>query len=198
MLSNHYQVICVSETWLIEKIEDGELFLPQYCIFRSDRPCNTNISLHGGTMLCIHNSIAPTKLYLPDKYLGYCAAALIPCLNKTILIASLYNPPMDSDYRLPISELIELIKLLHSFSSYIILVGDLNLHSTNWNTLTSTGESENAFLQLIDDLNIKQHISFLTTSANTLDLVFASNRINLVDAAPIVTNYLTTSVQLPI
>ena len=198
MLSNYHQVMCISETWLITNIEDGELFLPQYFIVRSDRPSNNDTSLHGGAMLCIHNSLAPIQLYLPDKYLGYCAAALLPCLNKTIVIASLYNPPIDSQYRLPIDDLTELIKLLHSNSSYVILVGDLNLPSINWNTLTSPDESENTLLQLFDDLNIKQHISFLTTSSNTLDLVLASNKINLVNAAPTTTNNLPTSVHLPI
>ena len=63
--------------------------------------------------------------YLPDKYLGYCAAAPIPCLNKTILIASLYKPPTDSSYRLPISGVIELIKLLHPFITCHIFFNDM-------------------------------------------------------------------------
>ena len=109
---------------------------------------------------CILNSIASTKLFPPDKLQRYCVAALIPCLSKTVAIALLYNPPTDSIYRLPFSEVIELIKLLHSFSYYLILFEDLNHHSINWNTLTLPDGSENASLQLSDYLNTKQHIYF--------------------------------------
>ena len=89
-------------------------------------------------MLCKHNLTAVTKLYLPDKDLGYCAASLIPCLNKTILIASLYNPPTDSSYCLPTSEVIELMKLLHSLYYYVILVGGLNLQTDTYLSFCKT------------------------------------------------------------
>ena len=37
MLLNTFDVICISETWLTTDVNDSELFLANYTIFRSDR-----------------------------------------------------------------------------------------------------------------------------------------------------------------
>ena len=76
------------------------------------------------------------------------------------------------------SEVIEVIELM-SCSSNVIVVGDLNLHSVNWNTPTSPDKSENVLLQLLDELGFQAIYIFLTTSSNTLDLVLASNKKSL-------------------
>lgn len=47
--SCNYQVIAITETWLINSIFDGEITPPGWQIFRKDRHGDTDISTVGGS-----------------------------------------------------------------------------------------------------------------------------------------------------
>ena len=56
MLLNNFDVICICETWLTTDVNDSELFLANYTIFRSDRVSKLGATSHGGTMICVKDS----------------------------------------------------------------------------------------------------------------------------------------------
>ena len=57
VLSNEYNVICVTETWLNDKIDTSELLLDDYTVYRSDRTISSNQSAHDGVFFAVKNYI---------------------------------------------------------------------------------------------------------------------------------------------
>ena len=53
VLLNNLDTVCISESWLIEKMDDSELYYNDYDIYRSDRKTDTNNTRHGGTLVCV-------------------------------------------------------------------------------------------------------------------------------------------------
>jgi hypothetical protein len=48
---NFYDIICISETWLMDSVFDGQLFDDRYIVFRRDRDLDFHQKLDGGGVL---------------------------------------------------------------------------------------------------------------------------------------------------
>ena len=56
----------------------------------------------------------------------------------------------------------------------VLICGDFNHRSINWNTLNA-GSNDESFLQLTQNLFLTQHVEEPTRGENTLDLVLTTN-----------------------
>ena len=95
-------LICLTETWLTEQVDDAELFLPNYELFRSERASAGHISEHGGVLIGVRrDALAETLSVTDDDFLVSCTAVLNGC---KLLIVCCYNPPANSDYRVSLEQ----------------------------------------------------------------------------------------------
>ena len=127
----------------------------------------------------------------PNKIIGL-PDAIVSCTIqsnlKKVLFACVYNAPCGSNYRLPEHELCRSIEMLSTFADTqncndIIISGDFNAPSINWNTLTSDIPYDTKFLQTLDKCMLTQHVKFKTTASNTLDLIFSKSGSIVLDIA---------------
>ena len=91
-VSNSYDVICIVESWLSSDIDNIELSIPGFTIFRRDR------SRHGGGIIVfVRNSLpctvlpfeSPTLLHTPLEFLPLC----IEFCKHNFCISVFYRPP---------------------------------------------------------------------------------------------------------
>ena len=55
--STSYDILIITETWLKSEIEDAELGLESFYIFRKDRKLNTDISRGGGVLVVVRKNL---------------------------------------------------------------------------------------------------------------------------------------------
>ena len=87
-VKEHYDIICVSETWLDDTINDDDVELPGYQVFRKDQS-----RYGGGVTIYVHDSV-------PVKYLNAfnIAGTELVCIeikhkSKSFLVSCWYRPP---------------------------------------------------------------------------------------------------------
>ena len=95
---------------------DGELSLPEFHLYRCERPTITP-SLHGGVMIAIFNSFLHAPLDT-DGPTDITACSIGP--GYEVHLFCVYNPPKQSPYRWPQSKWKSLIDIwvkleLHAF-----------------------------------------------------------------------------------
>ena len=182
LASQNYNIILISETWLTDEQEDSEIFLPSYQLFRSDRKAPKGQTKHGGVMIGIMHSFHCQKISLPEESQGDAVGCIVNFQNRKILIVSFYNPPQTSHYHLN-DEMIKLIfKEIETLMSQVdatIIYGDFNLDIA-WNIRSSENCESQSFLDVVDHLELEQHIDFPTAATGTLDLLFSKGELNLV------------------
>ena len=182
LASQNYNIILISETWLTDEQEDSEIFLPSYQLFRSDRKAPKGQTKHGGGMIGIMHSFHCQKISLPEESQGAAVGCIVNFQNRKILIVSFYNPPQTSHYHLN-DEMIKLIfKEIETLMSQVdatIIYGDFNL-DIDWNIRSSENCESQSFLDVVDHLELEQHIDFPTAATGTLDLLFSKGELNLV------------------
>ena len=173
ILSNDYDIICLSETWLTENIPDNALFLPAHIITRCDRPTNSTKPKHGGVFIAVKQSLAFTKL---EIHTTDCVGLLLNTPTPLILCC-IYSAPNESKYKLSTDDFNKLLNMLTDYSNEfqcpnILLVGDINFANTHWQTLQSTQKHEQLVLQTFTDMNFQQ---FIETPHDQLDIVLCNN-----------------------
>nr|VZI16801.1 unnamed protein product [Spirometra erinaceieuropaei] len=184
----HPDVISITETCLSEQIDDRELMLPGFQLFRKDRQNRRG----GGIVTFVKNG-----LYVSEK------TAQLTCSTEALWltirapgyqsldILTVYRPPRndpDAD-----AQLLEELRLFSTRPTTLIL-GDFNAPHINWSS-ASADCSEAAFdqqlLRTSDNLLLTQHVMFPTRvregqQMNCLDLVFTkySDNIDVVNCLP--------------
>lgn len=182
---NHFDYIVLTETWLDSDVNDAELGMIDYNVFRLDR--NVFNSVHsrgGGVLIAIHKKYSSRSL--PSSFIE-CEqlTVMINIDNTNIIIHSCYISPSSS------SELfhkycIEIENLNIQYpDSILIIAGDFNLPGISWDN-TSTSSCINGLINSKTDLiqetvtliQLYQHNPIKNSHLNILDLVL-SNRSNL-------------------
>ena len=60
MYASDCNVFCITETWLSDKISDGEILPSGFVLYRCDRP-----SRGGGVLIAVHKSLPSTLIPSP-------------------------------------------------------------------------------------------------------------------------------------
>lgn len=97
ILSSAYDIVVLTETWLIPEISDGEFIDNRYNVFRCDRDrLATNKSDGGGVLIAIRRDLKPVSLPI-----NHCYSVIehiivsIPAFDpaKKHYISAVYIPP---------------------------------------------------------------------------------------------------------
>nr|VZH99524.1 unnamed protein product [Spirometra erinaceieuropaei] len=184
----HPDVISITETWLSEQVDDRELMLPGFQLFRRDRENRRG----GGIITFVKNGLHASE---KTAQLTCSTEALWLTIrapgSQSLDILTLYRPPRndpDAD-----AQLLEELRLFSTRPTTLI-VGDFNAPHIDWSS-ASADCSEAAFdqqlLRTSDNLLLTQHVMFPTRvregqQMNCLDLVFtkSSDNIDVVNCLP--------------
>ena len=120
MRGNHFDVICVNETWCDNSIYDSELHLPGYNLLRRDRNREG-----GGVALYINDTFNfKRRDDLCDSNVECIWAEIIPPYMCTMLVCAVYNPN-GKDTAFP-NKLSTMLSTASDSDNEIILFGDFN------------------------------------------------------------------------
>ena len=118
---NDIDIIGLSETRLNEHIEDSEVNIAGYCIFRNDRDENG-----GGVALYVKESLPYPTVKLKSEKLELLSIEISPTQAKSFLIVCWYRPPTSRVDEESFENLRDTLKQLDKEEKEIILIGDTN------------------------------------------------------------------------
>lgn len=177
-LDLHYDIICVTETWLSDSVFDSELLPDQYNVIRCDRKFSlVKLSKGGGVLLAIKNNITFSRINTSEL------SAVVPLIDivlckclinmQSVTLGVIYIPPNVTANELDLFTAgLEQLILGHQF----ILFGDFNLPDFG---KTNESRKSQVFHNFINVLDAIQHNSVMNPNNNLLDLVFSSSEMNL-------------------
>ena len=164
-------LIAITETWLRADIEDNEISLGSYSLFRKDR-LNAR---GGGVLIYIRETLKPSiREDLTSSEFEESLWIEIKDKNESTIIGVCYRNPtssVDND-----DKLFSLIE--KCTNDTVLLMGDFNLGDTNWNTYEAKGQGK-LFVDCLTNHFFNQHVDLPTRKKNILDLVL-SNEENIV------------------
>lgn len=181
----HYDIITLSETWLVPSINSNELFdTNEFVVYRCDRSVLNSIrSYGGGVLIAVRSSVKSEILIVPDTDL--IEIIFVKCFldGRICYICCLYIPSGSSSsvYEL-YANAIERFFTTHNIKAddIVIFVGDFNLPSVEWSidpensqTLLPTYNSDEIINVLLSS-GVYQCNSIQNFNNNILDLVFCN------------------------
>lgn len=147
ILASSYDVIILTETWLVPEIANNEFIDPRYVVFRCDRDRGaTGKRDGGGVLIAILRELQSASLdtlnsshYRPSSCIEHLMVAL-PCKSdkhKIHVISAVYVPPGTSTdvYTSHFDFLQDALIAPNVMNIYI--VGDFNLPHIMWNPITA-------------------------------------------------------------
>lgn len=168
-----YDIVCLTETWLSEKVQNSELFCNNYEIFRDDR----QNAKGGGVAIAIRRPLRSTMIDL-DKYVSELVPEIniVSCKvyigNIPIILVLVYIPPSCSvsNYQ-DVFESIESCDIV--YSKNLVVLGDFNLVNFD-NSRCSNDQKCNLAYNFMDMFSLQQHNFIENLNQRCLDLVFTN------------------------
>ena len=117
----------MTETWWDERIEDAQVQIPGYALFRADREQRRG----GGSALLVHGSLIVTDTVTWGNEFNNLVGVYVPSCHT--ILASIYRTGDFRETRQVLQEFID----KHSAGKPVpdlFLLGDLNLPQYNWDT----------------------------------------------------------------
>ena len=134
----NYDIVCLTETWLVPEVPDGALFLTNHTVYRADRLSSVIKTKHGGVLIGITPSIAHELVQLDATFEDF----LVIRVNASqhFLICCLYNSPVNSHFRWKRDKLIALLNELKCKQAFldckfVVITGDINFSKTSWESM---------------------------------------------------------------
>ena len=190
---NDFDVITLSETWLSPTDPDAALSLTGYDLIRLDR--RNAIHRSGGVAIYVKSNIKYSKLEsqeVPGTGSLEAVGILIykhhgSALSQPIAIVSIYRPPQCP--HVSFFESLEFLLLsLVTKTSHIVCLGDFNI-DVSIPTSRMNQYPLNLLLNFCNHFDLNQLIDQPTrvtdTSSSTIDLILASNLINVTSSGVI-------------
>ena len=176
----HYDIICISETWLSSTVSSDDVKLNNFTLYRKDR--DNGASGYGGVAIYVANYLnSERRLDLEVNGLEYICIE-IKVNNKSVLVSVCYRPPTNlSDVRRTFLENFQVaIDQMKSYDSDIqVILGDFNDRCVSWYDSHATSELR---LNLFDISTVNNFIQFINeptrysgNSASLLDLIFVND-----------------------
>ena len=171
----------LNETHETPDIFDAEIQISKYNIYRSDR-INRKC---GGTAIYVHETIAVDNI---ENYSdSVCDAVMLYNKTLNLVIIGAYRPPKGHENLNINTSFCNLLTRMKDFISRltnpeIIILGDLNLPSIQWETETINSEKADkkcaeSMLHFMDQLFLTQQVNEKTRKdKNTLDLILTNNQ----------------------
>ena len=170
----NFNIICHTETWLNQNTPDDSLKINEFKLYRRDRRADN----YGGVCVYIKENIYSrrrTDLELPNIE---CIWVEVNFHNKKFLLGTFYRPPNSSAQTLSFIE--DSISLaMGSNIKDVYITGDFNLDMIK----ATTNQKNNNICQYFNLYQlIEEPTHFTETSSSIIDLVFTSNKINILSS----------------
>ena len=173
--------IVLTETHLNQNINDNEIKIDGYNLYRKDRTDRS----HGGVAIYVNDNV-DSQIYksFSNKVCEFLSVKL-KIHSKYIILASLYRPPDTTSHEF--NEVIKFVLENHlkndSANHEIILFGDFNFPNINWKTNSSqdtlspsyVGAQAQKLKELSDKFYMTQFVTQPTRGSNILDLIYCNN-----------------------
>ena len=157
-------IVCVSETWLRDDINNAEILHLGYSIFKNDR------KYRGGRVPLAIKSASFNKSVREVKHncdIEVTVAELTTALNVKLLVASCYRPPNEDQTWL--DKFNNFLGGVCSNNANIILAGDFNLPQISWNSQeTTTGDIGDSLIEILHDYFLVQLNNTATRKTTSL------------------------------
>ena len=173
LFDNSIDVMIACETKIDENVLDSELNLDEYDIYRNDRDTHG-----GGVIVAIKKCFRSYKLEMSNLFCELVCVKLLVESSKPVIICRYYRPPSAN------TEVMEnlrssLKQIQESESATLLLSGDFNLPSIDWETYTLKQNPAHQresllLLETIAELGLKQFVDFPTRGNNLLDLILTN------------------------
>jgi hypothetical protein len=174
----HFDIICLSETWLNDQITDDQVDINDYKIHRKDRSDHRACGAGMYVTLSIPHRRAK-ELEFPHTDLLWVELRLN---HKKILVGSCYRPPGQTQEEVAsfMSDLEDSLELaFQQKPESVFLLGDLNDTCTVWDSDHHNSELGLKLYDYINSHDLHQLIStpthILPHSANILDLIITDS-----------------------
>lgn len=190
LLSNDFDIIIITETWLHDGILDGELCDTRYDVFRNDRDlAATGKATGGGVMILSRHSLGawsvPRDLSSTTEILTIIIPGKAVSAGSDLYVSAVYIPPNAHTIPLDIDFVLKVITatITQNARCRYLLLGDFNLPCINWHSSMPTFlkqgslEVQNASMRLVNELGflgLVQYNALMNHKGNTLDLAFSS------------------------
>lgn len=174
-------IVIGTETWLTPDVNNSELLLPNFHIFRKDRsPRADGVTARGGgVMIAVSNFLSCEEI--PTSSDTKTIFVKIKLRNKkTLIIGSVYRPPNFS-----LDQSTKTIKEIYNIfdknkRAVFSIGGDFNIPDIDWANQEVIGnqyqkEINQKFLEMSQDLGLQQLVNFPTRGTSTLDLLFTTH-----------------------
>ena len=157
-IANNTGIIGITETWLHEGINDGEIALPGMYSYRKDRISSRG----GGVILYVAQHLHPEQV--TDPHLNSCPESvwisIKPKRGISILVGVIYRPPNSTDPE-DACILLAIGRATELGHTNILIMGDFNLPSIDFSAHNVTGPAESMqsrFLDLCTELGLVEHV----------------------------------------
>ena len=163
-LSDNYDIITLSETWLSDNIPDEKYDLPNFQpIFRRDRPAE---SIGGGVAAWVSSSIATKRINHLEMVDMEAMWLEIRCHNNKFMLCIVYKPPNQSvQFWENLQDMLDSSRTLGIDN--VVFVGDFNAHDDTYHG--------NHFKFFVEVNNLTSHINeptrFTASSQTNLDRI---------------------------
>lgn len=180
VLSDNFDLIVITESWLNSSVENSEILDDRYTVFRSDRDyLNTGKSEGGGTLIAVKNTYFSTRAQHLETTLGELWIRIL-IGAETFYVCATYIPPTGrlNEYEIFCNNIINHSELL--LRKNLLIIGDFNipmLYPNNPNRLLSRIERE--FQVFVNLMNLTQFNSILNENNRILDYILSNVHVSV-------------------
>lgn len=196
--ANFYDIICLTETWLIEGITDSELFDDRYVVWRRDRNYSiTSQSLGGGVLIAVRRELVSELRSewfsaAEDLWITITLHRKRPPISYKMHICVVYICNQNLGHSQAgqltnFSNNLTDIVLKHPSDKFLVL-GDFNLPNIKWEpaddgqSFTPSNIQGHVQTSLFDNFtvcNLSQFNSHLNVNKKILDLVLSNDEVSV-------------------
>lgn len=170
LLTNNYDIVLFTETWLSPSVSNSEFVDNNYIIFRQDRKSKRG----GGSLVALKNSFSatPLNINIPDIEVVCVKIYLSTC---TLLLINVYIPP-DSKLQTYLDFFASVEELLDEHGGYVTIVGDFNVRMITGTSFDlALGNRYTVSLQhFITGSNLRSMNDIANKNGKTLDLILTN------------------------
>jgi len=160
-------IIGITESWLTPDIGDAEVQLAGYEMFRRDR----DNARGGGVLLYGRHSLLPSEFHTSASFCDQVWCKLGNLCNGLCYRSSNVNIVGEDNNE----HLLDLITEVGN--KHVLLMGDFNFPSIDWNNFMAMPTEDSftkAFLKVVEDSFLSQHVTVPTRGNSVFDLVFST------------------------
>lgn len=178
VLTNEYDVICLTETWLNRNFNSAEYFPREYDVFRADRDYDTlSVKYGGGVLIALRKVFQARRRRDLEVYAESVWVEVSTTDQIKLLIGTFYYPPRYSSVLFN-EQMTELGDMLNNQNCRLMIAGDFNIPEIRWkspDTPLQSGDTKGeSLLQFMHLLNLTQRNSIENPAGNILDLVLSN------------------------